>query len=497
MGTCCMITKYDWCKQLGGPTYKDDDGKEYCTLHAPIKLRERLGLDDEFNTYKNKHYQCNRDYSGIEFSSKAPFTKTGNPYKQKTILRDCKFRHSVDLSNDDFVDLDCSGSEFDDVVFDRSTFRGSSTSFAGVVFRGKATFRECNFLTKSNFHQIEYNALDFERATFSGDCIFASASGLSDAKDIAATNYVKLNFSHVIIAADHRIIFHKSSLKNCMFSPRGNGGLEFAASSLKNVSFISADLSNCVFNHIDLTEVFFLGAKLLNARFIDCKFNEAKFLSATRIILFDELFNSRAGNYWSEGYNCGFNAASEMNTNNQSLKETYCSFKNNFETNKDYVTADKFHYCEMEMKRFLTGATLAEKIDKKNPKLSFYALMYWMKTDVFSFYAWYKYTSGYGISYIRPLVLILISLLVFSSITMFTGLPNIQYEFGIPNDLGGILHDFYESLFYAIGNLIPGIARYFTEIKSSSTIKIYILQFIVMSTLIPLFILALRRHFKR
>ena len=215
-----------------------------------------------------------------------------------------------------------------------------------------------------------------------------------------------------------------------------------------------------------------------------------------RIVIFDEFYDQKKEAFHKKGWFTFFNFFHERTMTISALEETYCALKNNFESNKDYVTADKFHFSEMEMKRGLLGANIIER-DKAGKWDHLFNLLYYLRVKLLSFYPWYKYLSGYGTSYIRAFCCILVSLLFFSISYMFTGLPNIEYEIGNQSNLIVVFKDFAGSFLYAIGILIPGVSKYFADNVPTSTKWFTVIEFIVMWTLIPLFVLALKRHFKR
>jgi hypothetical protein len=106
------------------------------------------------------------------------------------------------------------------------------------------------------------------------------------------------------------------------------------------------------------------------------------------------------------------------------IAELYQQLKKNYDARADYWTAGDFHYGEMEMKRlslkpagripkFLLGRLLGE--DRMNN------VGRWLYQRV-GLVAWYKYASEYGESYVRPFLWLLVVLAVFGLLYPLCGL---------------------------------------------------------------------------
>jgi hypothetical protein len=92
------------------------------------------------------------------------------------------------------------------------------------------------------------------------------------------------------------------------------------------------------------------------------------------------------------------------------IAELYQQLKKNYDDRRDYWTAGDFHYGEMEMKRLSSG--------RENP------LLRWFKAHL-GLVAWYKYASEYGESYVRPAWILGLVLLAFGLLYPIAGL---RYE---------------------------------------------------------------------
>lgn len=488
MGKCCKAEKYKWCNSEDS-TYKDSDGKEYCLFHTPIELRKKEGLINDFNTRLNQiKFDYENNFSGCEFNKDSPLPSLRMSPSKGTFelsFKDCKFFYPVQLINSKFDNCDFTGAAFWDVNFANSTFNGRAI-FNDVTFNGKVNFRNCIFTdtSKTIFENVKYEYLNFKDAKFLADCTFQQISQINKSS-------AHVSFSDIIIGSNCKLKFNHCSLMYSIFKPRGEGNIEFVDCNLERVSFENADLSNIIFTQIVLSKTYFLGAKVIATRFIDCKFNNVSSLGIRRIILFDELC--------AKGEDRFISSIFIDKPTSQVLEETYCSFKNNYENNKNYVVADMFHFSEMEMRRLRIGEDILKRYDSNKKLIFLYAkILAYFRQNVFSFYPWYKRVSGYGTSYVRAFLLLMTLLLFFSTLYMFTGLPGIEYEIGYPSSIKILFIDYFESFLYALGVLIPGLSKYYlTDVTSSTTQKCFIFEFILLWSQISLFILALKRHFKR
>jgi hypothetical protein len=99
------------------------------------------------------------------------------------------------------------------------------------------------------------------------------------------------------------------------------------------------------------------------------------------------------------------------------IAELYQQLKKNYDDRRDYWTAGDFHYGELEMKRLSS--------QRESP------LVRWLKAHL-GLVAWYKYASEYGESYIRPAWILGLVLLAFGLLYPFAGL---QHEFAMDSPL--------------------------------------------------------------
>jgi hypothetical protein len=182
------------------------------------------------------------------------------------------------------------------------------------------------------------------------------------------------------------------------------------------------------------------------------------------------------------------------------IAEFYQQLKKNYDDRRDYWTADDFHYGEMEMKR------LSSPCHNR--------ILRWLHKRV-GLVAWYKYTSEYGESYVRPALWLLALLLIFTVLYPLTGLRGAPSK-SIPARTpvmdassapgtwtvlsywqhGRLAETFGDSFMTALG-----VAAFQRELAYEPTYPwgrlLALIELVLTSTLIALFLLAVRRQFRR
>ena len=198
------------------------------------------------------------------------------------------------------------------------------------------------------------------------------------------------------------------------------------------------------------------------------------------------------------------------------IAELYNQLKKNYDDRKDYWTEGDFHYGEMEMKRLSSP--------RKNPDLR------WLHRNL-GLVAWYRHASQYGESYLRPAVWLLGVLLLFALFYPALGLrydasrdaqhatasaPNVvvltywqPFRPGAASATGK-----WSAWMWWLCGRVPWLclfghssltALYISALQKELVYEpIYpwgrlfaLLQILLTSTLFALFVLALRRQFRR
>jgi hypothetical protein len=216
------------------------------------------------------------------------------------------------------------------------------------------------------------------------------------------------------------------------------------------------------FRHVDLSKVEFSGTDLHEIQFVAVKWNrQPRFrlwkLKWNRLdALYDEIRLKKR---------------SHRNQNDiERLRLGYLQLKRNYEDKRDYRTADEFYFGEMEAKR----------LSIKNP----------MQRVLFSWQALYRWVSGYGTLWFNSLILIAMVFLVLPTVFPITAL---QYK----ALSGSVKASYLDALQYnfLVVTFQRDIDSHFAA--SFATRNIAIVESLLLPILATLFILALRRRFKR
>ena len=190
------------------------------------------------------------------------------------------------------------------------------------------------------------------------------------------------------------------------------------------------------------------------------------------------------------------------------IAELYQQLKKNYDDRKDYWTAGDFHYGEMEMKRLHSR--------RKHPCLR------WLHRKL-GLVAWYKYASAYGESYLRPLPWLAGVLVLFALLYPLAGLtpapsppPSATPQASAPAPPVRLSYRQFDKFVQAhpgpewfkcapfFGNSLMttlSVGSLQREPRYEPSYPwgrlLALLQLVLTSTLLALFLLALRRQFRR
>jgi uncharacterized protein YjbI with pentapeptide repeats len=355
------------------------------------------------------------------------------------LFKNCVFNNEVYFGNMTFGNL-----MLEEVVFNKACYFYSCTFIEGLQFFD-TTFNGPLLFDADKTHRIT----EIEDAYF--DCYF---NGKTNFKSVI---FNKANFSKSIVGEK---VFE---LSNCSFTKLGN----FRGMNLKsNVAFINIDLSNCTFLNSEFVDARFLSSPISINNYID-------------INLFSKSHKDNHEEYKELGIYMVDNFIAEVNVEN--LIVELKTFERNFDKIKRFEIAGKFHQKSLEIER------------KYNSK--------WFKKSVLYLY---RAASSYGESYSRTLILFSIVLLFFSLLYLITGLTFIEndkysviYYFKGSN-IYNIINDYGLSFLFSFINSFP-VKREISYLISSNGYTTFFssLETIIQSILITLFIMALRRKFKR
>lgn len=233
-----------------------------------------------------------------------------------------------------------------------------------------------------------------------------------------------------------------------------------------------------IFNQCYLKNVSFVESILEDALFLDCDFGD--------YILYDEINIAKREKQEKDGL-----IIKKMKVvKYKSVYNLYRMFEMNFDKHKDYEEAGEFHKRCYEVKRIY---------ERKNKVGKVISLLY-------------NISSGYGENYVRSIISFFAILFIFSCIYLYSGLDYVNNAnnvsekertisliyYGDSNYKYNFVNDFGASLLFSISNTLP-IRKDIESIKPASewTRFFAYIEVTIQSIILTLFIIALRRKFKR
>jgi len=322
-----------------------------------------------------------------------------------------------------FPKLDFSERKFQAICrFDYATFTQNADFFKATFTRNAdftgATFTQYSYFWNATFTQDA----EFCRATFTKDANFNDAAFTRDANFFAATFTQAASFVDTTFhgTADWRKckFLNQAEFRQTKFEPlvEGQPSAAFALASFSKpgeIVFDDVDLSRVLFHNCDVSQVLFTSS----VRWAKREGNRGLAVFEETIPL-DQQYAKGLHRDGQRAY--------------RAVAQIYQQLKKNYDSRLDYWTANEIHFGEMEMRR-LAGPTrcllfrgrcmrrLAHHIRQQfmrlrqwwHPRLSFVAL------------SLYKYASDYGNSYGKSLAWLLGVLLAAALLFPLKGL---RYE---------------------------------------------------------------------
>jgi uncharacterized protein YjbI with pentapeptide repeats len=405
------------------------------------------------------------DFSWATFAQTAYFS--GATFTQNAILRGATFTQAAYFSG---------------ATFTRAAY------FIWATFTQRAFFREATFTGGADFRLATFTqAADFSWATltkeadFSG-ATFAGAADFSHAVFTGTAHFAPLEakpckFKDSVLFQDARFQDY-ADFRGVVFGEPGNSTVRAVFSLARferpeRVTFYKTWLGQTLFVNCDLSKL----------SFSDVEWGR----DGERIRLYEETV--ALDDETAEALKAPVGSRDERNY--RLIAETYHQLKNNYDSRGDPWTAGEFHYGEMEMLRR----------SSRWPRVGLTAL--------------YKYASQYGLSMAWPLRWLAGVLLLFTLLYPLAGLrpvtartqatlPVAQVKpityWNLPEATGWfprpvrlVGHSFMTTL--AVASLQREAAYY--EPAYGPGRFLGILELALTSTLAALFILAVRRQFKR
>jgi uncharacterized protein YjbI with pentapeptide repeats len=339
-------------------------------------------------------------FDSVKFDQEAYFVNA--TFEQLADFQEAIFREAVRFYRAKFV----RETNFVEVTFTREVdFKMAmftqSVSFGGLTFLRLANFSDAAFAQIAGFSGVTFEqGAKFEGATFEKDAHFERATFRQDADFVRTTfaqdaHFVSSAFTQVANFTDSKFLggarFHETDFRRddkrhpcAIFSLAQFSRPEavvFYKTYLGQAIFHNCDVSRLTFSSVEWRRREPSGKRMVFEEVVELKDKFASALKPATGGPDERDFGLIAGLY-------------------QQLKK-------NYDEKRDYSTAGDFHYGEMEMKR--------RSSRRRNP------ITRWLHSHV-GLVALYKWASHYGESYIRPALWLLAILALFAALFPIAGL---------------------------------------------------------------------------
>jgi uncharacterized protein YjbI with pentapeptide repeats len=449
-----------------------------------------------------------------------------------TFEQDVEFLGSAFLQPLDWQLVKCTGTmDLQNVTFSARTNFNYSTfekeaSFFGSTFGNSAIFQKANFLERADFSTVHFNGpTNFSSATFSQTVSLEGSTFVLTALFLDTVFEKVVDFSHVNFeqgATFPRTKFHDDVLfigtnfagdSHFLVTQFHKGANFTAAKFLASASFRETRFRSD--NELEPGPIFtltrfctdantlFYKTDLSHALFHNCNISDVTFPS----VIWRKRPNNQNLMVFEEDLPLDSEHASTLRLPSGErdyglIAQLYQQLKKNYDDRLDYWAADHFHYGEMEMQRFA--------VPRSGPLLRLRQFYH----RHLSLIAWYRRGSSYGNSYLRPAAWLIGILVLFILLYPVTGLQRTNPNPGTP-PLPSLT---YRSVWPSLSPLHDKIwaelkllgKSAFTTIDTASFQKnseylptypsgrgLAILETLLAATLFALFLLAIRRQFRR
>ena len=439
-------------KPCGRPSFGPPvEGASYCLMHTALG-KDDAAFQEEFDRILDEAGTGDADFTRFVFANA---NYEGREFKAHCAFVDAKFTHNANFGraafrqNADFMEATFTQeADFTDATFKRDA------NFTDAIFMQKVKFRRATFTRYAHFRWTTLTGeVSFEEAKFFGGAGFRETKFRQDKELFSGPVFSLAEFSR-----PEAIVFYKTYLGQALL--------------------YNCDVSKLVFSSVEWR------------RRKNGQKRTGRWMVFEEEVLLDDK-NAKALRLGS-GEECDFDLVADL----------YHQLKKNYDERKDYWTAGDFHYGEMEMHRLRTWS----------PR--------------FALVAWNKYASCYGENYARPFLALLFVLAIFTVLFPVAGLnqnesrshaaAGVPAQQNPPSTISELsyrhLADFVAaypggkwvgySAFW--GNSLMttlSVAGFQKEFKYEPSYPwgrvLALLELLLTSTLIALFLLAVRRQFRR
>jgi uncharacterized protein YjbI with pentapeptide repeats len=412
----------------------------------------------------------NANFGFATFHKSADFEDTS--FLKGAIFRNTPFEGDASFRTAEFQDI----ANFEGAVFSQNTLFTSSSFerpvlFMNTTFKGEGEFTHATFSQGAIFPKTKFlKDVSFEGATFGGETHFPWAE-FSKTVDFSSAHFL----SSVSFRGTH--FLNEDDL-------RPSAVFQLARFSADQTTlFYKTDLSRALFHNCNLSDVTF-SSVIWRKR----PYNQS-------LMVFEEdvpLENDHASTLRLANGERDYGLIAQL----------YQQLKKNYDEHLDYWAADHFHYGEMEMQRLV--------VPTSGPLLGLRAFY----RHHLSLIAWYRRGSNYGNSYLRPAMWLCGILLLFTLLFPVAGLRRTSVNPAVPPSeaityrtvwgSGGAVHDKVWGELKLVGKSFLATIDTATFQRTSEYLPAYpygralaIVETLLTSTVFALFLLAIRRKFRR
>lgn len=456
-----------------------------------------------------------------------------------------------------FEEIDFQGALFENSAFFNSIHCDKSVNFENLIFNGVAEFVHAHFcyvdfsntvfsqkvdftyiqiVSSTSFYNTVFNQeVDFSFARFgkeTDDKNEVSTENENDDEDVenikGHTTFMGAIFNEKV-SFDSAVFFCSAEFYDVTFRKQ----IKFISYDESHPEIERTGMFHDIFNFIRITlpkdeECIFFRTILSKARFHDTNLEKIIFRDvewAKAKTIFQKLFRGKAYLLWDE-----IRPLEGMRDwlDDAKTAENYRQLVLNYESKRDYESAEYFHIGEMEMRRKRLEETDRLSLVLNNFYYSRRHSEFWFKyrlyelfrpfewlsrlTKKFNGYGLYFLSSRYGTSYAQAFLILVIQILIFSFLFLFSGiktskevntnnaqiieynlLPSLNHS---PVSTAKFLSDYREAVSYTLSIITFQKERFYEPLDWQARYLLYFAVFILTAQS-ALVLLAVRRQFKR
>jgi uncharacterized protein YjbI with pentapeptide repeats len=524
---CCAVEMYEY-RGCGRPIHgaASHDKIAVCLMHSLDPGKSQAEFDAEFDAIvatadREKSVAdftgfvfLEANYAGRVFAADACFHRatfaqganfSGAQFSQEADFSGARFAQGANFLEARFM----RGANFPEARFLQDVHFGEATFAHGASFRGAIFSEEAEFIRAAFAQDARFSGATFMQGTYFIGATFAQIAGFGGATFKQYASFIGATFTQAADFGEATFMLQAEFVRATFLGPAEFRETKFRRDNelVPGPIFSLAQFSNpeeTVFYKTYLGQALFYNCDLTKLTFSSVEWRRRKG-SGKRMLFEEEVKLDAAADLKPQ-------ADSRDRRDFGLIAELYQQLKKNYDERKDYWTAGDFHYGELEMKRLHN-----QQRNRLTRALHQYL----------GLVAWYKYASEYGESFTRPFVFLLGILFIFTLLFPLAGLnpggndPQAAFTVGsqktpsVSADVQLSYRDYSRFVDAYRGRKWFGRAAFFgnslmtalsvagfqKELKYEPSYPwgraLALLELLLTSTLIALFLLAIRRQFRR